>query len=110
LPRSGSVATSDDRFGNHVAVRKAALVFFVLLPWLLYFGLVFTAWWFIIFDGRSSTDQLGWILLGLALPALFVAARVSRWERAWIRAHFSAEMWTRGPGRVGGSFLDLFWP
>jgi len=89
---------------------QLALAAFAALPWVLYFGLVFTAWWLIMFDGDASTDGLGWGLLALALPCLFVAAQVSKWQRLWIRARFELEMWTRRPSGGGGLLDWLNWP
>jgi hypothetical protein len=83
----------------------------IALPWLLYAGLVFTAWWFIAFDGKPQTDDLGWVLLAVALPVLFVAARVSSWERRWLKLRFSGESWIRGPSPSGGLLARLLdWP
>ncbi len=84
---------------------RLALAALALLPWLLYFALVFCAWWLVMFDGDAGTDPLGWGLLALALPCLFVAGRVSRWERRWIRARFEVELWGRRPSG-GGGLLD----
>ncbi len=82
----------------------------LVLPWLVYFGLVLVAIWFIGFDARAETDTTGWILLALAVPALFIAAQVSRWERAWIRTRFNAELWSHRPGGGGGGWFDAIWP
>jgi hypothetical protein len=90
--------------------KQLALAAFAALPWLLYFGLVFAAWWLIIFDGDAGTDGLGWALLALALPCLFVAAQVSRWQRRWIQARFELEMGARGPSKGGGPLGWLDWP
>jgi len=90
--------------------RRVALTLFALVPWLLYFALVLTSWWFVIFDGDPGTDRLGWILLALAVPCLFVAGRVSRWQRRWIRTNFQVELWARGPRGGGGGPLDWFTP
>ena len=109
-------ATADPDREQRVSERRIALPkrlvlgLFALLPWLLYCGLVFTAWWLIIFDGDSSTDGLGWGLLALALPCLFVAAQVSKWQRRWIRARFELELWTRRPSGGGGLLDWLDWP
>jgi hypothetical protein len=84
-----------------------ALVLFALLPWLLYFALVLAACWLVIFDGDPGTDGLGWVLLALAVPCLFVAGRVSAWQRRWIRARFEFERWARRPSG-GGELLDWF--
>ena len=85
---------------------RAALRLFAFTPWIAYFALVFTAWWLIIFDGDAGTDALGWTLLALALPCLFVAAYVSRRQRRWIEARFEFEMWARRPYGGGGGLLD----
>lgn len=94
------------------ARKRAALRLLTLLPWLAYFGLVFAAGWFVMLDGDSSNDTLGWTLLTLALPCLFVAARVSSWQRRWIDARFNAEMWARGSSGSGGGLLSWLddWP
>ena len=90
-------------------MRRVALTLLLLVPWLVYFGLVFVAIWLIVFDARADTDTTGWILLALAVPALFIAAQVSRWERAWIRARFNVEQWSHRPDG-GGGFFDAIWP
>ena len=86
--------------------KRAALWLFALTPWIAYFALVFAAWWLIIFDGDASTDALGWTLLALALPCLFVAASVSRRQRRWIEARYEFETWARRPSGGGGGLLD----
>ncbi len=90
--------------------QRGPLRVFAALPWLVYFGLVFTAWWLIIFDGRQSTDSVGWILLALALPALFAAVRLSRAQRTWIRTRFNLEKWTRSVSGGGGAGGWFDWP
>jgi hypothetical protein len=91
-------------------VRRAALTVLSLLPWLAYAGLVSAAIWLLGFDARPETDATGWLLLALAVPTLFVAVQVSRWERAWIRARFDIELWSRRESGGGGSWLDALWP
>ncbi len=92
-------------------MKRAALVLLLALPWLVYFALVGSAWWLIMFDGRAATNELGWVLLALALPALFAASKVSAWERRWIKTRFQAESWLHQPSG-GGRILDrlLDWP
>jgi hypothetical protein len=90
-------------------LQRLALGALALLPWAGYFALVFTAWWLVIVDGDPGTDALGWTLLALALPALFVTGRVSRWERRWIHARFDLELWSRRPSGGGGVFDGLPW-
>jgi hypothetical protein len=80
-----------------------------VLPWFTYIAFVSIAWWLILFDGRASTDALGYALLAPALAALFIAVRVSRWHRRWLRARLDAEASTHRPAG-GGSLLDWLLP
>ncbi len=94
-----------------MGMRRVASILVPSLPWLAYFGLVFVAIWFIGLDTRPDTDTTGWMLLALAVPALFVAAHVSRWERTWIRARFNVELSSRRPdGGGSGGVFDALWP